>query len=252
MRAAAIAILTLACAAGQDVPQWVRDAASVPAPVYPPKVASLVLLQEEQVTVDADGRLVMRERGAVRILQQGNHGTMAFRSYNVKSGRIREFQGWLLPPSGRPTVYPKSAVMDVALSTEYTYGEERARMLEPRGDLVPGCVFAWEIVEEEKTVFTQFHYSFQGAMPVLVSRFVLALPPSWEVRGTILNHDPVEPRVSGGTYTWELRDLPWIEPEEHSPQYHALAPRLGVNYYPAGVASFEGLGCNLGLAVRLF
>jgi hypothetical protein len=239
MRAISIAILTVATAACQDVPQWVRDAASLPAPVYPPKVATMVLLQEEQVTVDADGRRVMRERGAVRVLQQGNHGIMAYRSYNTKSGRIREFQGWLLPPSGRPTVYPKSAVIDVALSTEYTYDEERARALEPRGELVPGCVFAWEIVEEEKTVFTQYHYSFQDVMPVLVSRFVLSLPASWEVRGTILNHDALEPRVDGSTYTWELRDLPWIEPEEHSPQYHALAPRLGVNYYPAGDARPE-------------
>jgi hypothetical protein len=236
MKAFVIAVIAVTGVVGQDVPQWIRDAASLPAPSYPPKVASVVLLQEEQVNVDGDGRRVMRERGAVRILQQGNHGLAAYRRYNVKSGRIREFQGWLLPPLGKPTVYPKNAVIDVALSTEYTYDEERARVLEPRGDLTPGCVFAWEVVEEEKTVFTQYHYSFQETTPVLVSRFVLSLPPSWEVRGTIFNRDPLEPRVDGNTYTWELHDLPWIEPEEHSPYYHALAPRLGINYYPASDA----------------
>ena len=239
MRTIAIAILAATCMAAEDVPQWVRDTANVQAPAYPPKVAAVVLLREEQVNVDSDGRRIMRERGAVRILQQGKHGQMAYRSYNTKSGRIREFQGWLLPPSGRPTTYPKNAVMDVALSTEYTYDEERARVLEPRADLVPGSVFAWEIVEEEKTVFTQYHYSFQETEPVLVSRFILSVPPSWEVRGTIFNHDPLEARVDANTYTWELRDLPWIEPEEHSPYYHALAPRLGINYYPASAARPE-------------
>jgi hypothetical protein len=50
----------------------------------------------------------------------------------------------------------------------------------------------------------------------------------------MLNHDRMEPRIDGSTYTWELRDLPWIEPEERSPGFHAVAPRLGVNYFPAG------------------
>src|SRR5260370_41145437 len=52
----------------------------------------------------------------------------------------------------------------------------------------------------------------------------------------MFNHDPLQPRVDGSTYTWELRDLPWIEPEEHRPYYHALAPRLGITYYPASDA----------------
>ena len=60
MRAVSIAFLAVTCGAGQDVPQWVRDAASGPAPAYPPKVAAVVLLQEEQVNVDAEGRRVMR------------------------------------------------------------------------------------------------------------------------------------------------------------------------------------------------
>lgn len=239
MRTVAAALLAAACLAAQDVPQWVRDAAALSAPAYPSKVMVLVLLQEEQVTVEADGRRVMRERGAVRVLQRGKTGLAAFRTYNVKSGKIREFQGWLLPPAGRTVVYPKNAAMDVALSTEYTYDEERARVLEPGGDPPPGSIFAWEIVEEEKTVFTQYHYGFQETSPVLISRFILAVPPSWEVKGTILNHDPIQPQVTGNTYTWELRNLPWIEPEEYRPGYHALAPRLGVNYYPSGEAKPE-------------
>ena len=38
--------------------------------------------------------------------------------------------------------------------------------------------------------------------------------------------------MEGGTYSWELRDLPWIEREEHSPGLESIAPWIGVTYFP--------------------
>ena len=49
-----------------DVPDWVRQAAAQTVPQYPAKVFAVSLLQEESVTVDPDGRRVMRERGVVK------------------------------------------------------------------------------------------------------------------------------------------------------------------------------------------
>ena len=238
MKAAAVLLFCIAgLSAAEEVPQWVRDAAAAQVPSYPAKVATVVLFQEEQLTVDSDGRRVMRERGAVRVLKQAKRRLAAYRTYNTKAGRIREFQAWLLRPGERPFTFPKNAVTDVALSADYD--EARARIVEPGGDLPPETVFAWDIVEEEKTVFTQYHYMFQESSPVLVSRFILTVPPSWEVSGVMMNHAPLNPQVSGNTYTWELRDLPWIEPEEWSPSYTSLVPRLGINYYPASDARPE-------------
>jgi len=217
--------------AAEDVPDWVRQAAASAIPTYSPKVTSVVLLQEESVTVDPDGRRVMHERGAMKILQPSDETVEAFRTYNTKNGRIRDFQGWLIPPGGKPIPYAKNRVLDVALSRDYVYDEARAKVLEC-GTAAPGSVFAWDVTEEEKTVFTQDAYSFQGRSPVLVSRFTLSMPAGWEAKGTVFNHAPVEPQVSGSTYTWELRDLPWIEREDHSPTLAALAPRLAVSYFP--------------------
>jgi len=58
------------------------------------------------------------------------------------------------------------------------------------------------------------------------------VPAGWEVRGTVFNHAPLEPSIAGNTYTWELRDLPWIEHEHYSPDLHAVAPWLGVTFTP--------------------
>ena len=217
--------------AAEDAPSWAREAASQTVPDYPSKVNSVVLLQEEMVTVDADGRRVMRERGAIKILQPGGESVQSYRTYNVKNGRIRDFQGWLIPPGGKAIPYAKNRILDVALSRDYVYDEARAKVLEC-GAAAPGSVFAWEVTEEEKTVFTQDRYSFQGRDPVLISRFILTLPPAWEARGIVFNHEKLDPQVSNGGYTWELRNLPWIEREDYSPSISTLAPHLAVSYFP--------------------
>ena len=233
MKVAIIALLASAvCVAGDDVPGWVRDAAALPVKPYSPKVAAVTLLKEEQVSADPDGRLTMREREVTRTLQRGRNALPAGRSYNRKSGRILDFEAWLIAPSGRTTSIPKSAFADISLSSRYEYSDDRVRLVDP-GSLEPGSIFAWEATEEEKTDFTQYQYRFQDVLPVLVSRFILSLPPGWEVKGTPINREKIEPQVAGNTYTWELRDLPWIEPEDYSPDGSSLVPRLGINYFPA-------------------
>ncbi len=218
----------------KDAPQWVIDAARQPARSdYPARVSTVVLLQEEQLTVDAAGKRVMRERGVLRILGTGREKVSAYRSYNTRTGRIRDFRGWMLYPSGKEIELPKSRILDVALSETYTYDEGRAKVIECDADARAGSVFAYEVTEEEDTIFTTYQYSFQEAMPVLVSRFILSLPPDWEARGTTFNHAEVKPSIEGHSYTWELRDLSWIEDEEYSPDHHALAPRLGITYFPS-------------------
>ena len=233
MRAILMALfLATALTAGDDVPGWVREAAARQAPAYPSKVTTVTLLEDVTLTIGPDGRQTTHEIGAVKVLQRGRKNMGAYCFYNPKTGKVREFKAWLLPVSGNPVAFGKNAVLDQDLSTKYEYDEERVKAIQPGGDLAPGSVFAWEILDEEKTVFTGDEHSFQDADPVLVSRYTLSLPAGWVASGIVFNHEPAQPQVSGTTYTWELRNLPWIEPEEHSPGYRSLAPRLGVNYYP--------------------
>jgi hypothetical protein len=92
-------------------------------------------------------------------------------------------------------------------------------------------------VNEEQTPFPGDQHSFQWEDPVLLSRYTLSLPPGWVANATLFNHDPLPPRISGTDYTWELRNLPWIESETHSPAIHSMAPRLAVNFYPENPAT---------------
>lgn len=239
MKPLALLLLAAVCFAADEVPSWVREAAARTAPQYPAKTPYVILFGEEQLTVEPDGRQITHERAAVRILQE--RGTMphAVQHYNTRSDRVRSFQGWVLPPVGRPKLLGKNAVVDVAAVARYTtYDESRMQSIDP-GNLASGTVFAWETIVEERTVFTQDTYPFQGTAPVLVSRYVLTLPPGWEVSAVTLNHPPIQPQISGSTYTWELRDLPWVEEEENSPDWDSLSPRLGLSFFPGPGAPRE-------------
>lgn len=233
MKLAWVLLAAVSLHAAEEMPDWARQAGAQPVPSYPAKVYAAVLLHEENTAVDADGRRVMRERGVLKILQKSSDSITAYRSYNTKAGRIRDFRAWLQAPGGPVRTFSKDNVADIALSPEFTYDEGRAKLINPGSGLAPGSVFAYEVTEEIKTVFVQCGYDFQDNMPVLVSRFVLSVPAGWQVRGTLFNHAPMDPAVEGSTYTWELRDLPWIEDERYSPDMHALVPRLGVTFTPA-------------------
>ncbi|MGE5646579.1 MAG: DUF3857 domain-containing protein [Acidobacteriota bacterium] len=236
MKAWAGLLAAAALCFAEDAPEWARQAAAMKTPEYPARVGEVVLLNSETLTVSPDGRRTMRERKAVRIARRGG-SVSAVRIYNERSGRIAEFRAWLLPPAGKAIAFGKDHIIDAALDLGNLYDEARQKIIQCPEGAEPGSVFAWEVVEEEKSVFTQGRWLFQLDEPVLVSRFVLSLPPGWEARGTVFNRDGVAPSVSGSQYTWELRDLPWIEPEEYSPEVTALVPWLGYSFFPSGEGS---------------
>ncbi|HEX3880863.1 MAG TPA: DUF3857 domain-containing protein, partial [Bryobacteraceae bacterium] len=225
--------LSLPLAAGKDLPSWIQEAAHRPMPSYSSKVTQEVLFSEERLAVAPDGKRSMTERQAIRILQTSKHSLFAARTYNTKTGRIRDFRAWMLPTSGSVVEYDKKRIVDVALDQQGSYDEARAKVIECDPNSSPGTIFAYEVTEDEDTIFTTYHYAFQDADPTAVSRFVLTLPAAWEENGILFNHAPVAPQTSGNTYTWELRDLPWIEAQDYGPGMHDLAPRLGVTYFPA-------------------
>lgn len=226
-----LVMLVAGANAADETPAWVKEAAALTVPRYPAKVDVVVLLSEEQLSIENDGKRVMRERGVLKcVAQSGRCGAAAYRTYNAKSGKIRDFRGWLLPQSGKEIRFAKERIVDASVGDDSV--EVRSKALDPGDEFRPGSVFAYEAIEEEKSVFTQTVYSFQGRPPVLISRFIASLPPGWEVNGRVFNRDGVAPQSAGNTHTWELRNLPWIEPEESSPHFRAIAPWLALTFYP--------------------
>ncbi len=236
MRATVLVGLALAAGtllAGDDVPQWLRDAASAPQKTYDRRVPAVVLLQEVQVTVEANGKTDTVKRGAIRVLNRdGREYARVSMVYITSTDKVRDFRGWILPVSGQPIKYKKDRLIDAALAPNDVYNEERVKVFVAGNDAQDGSVFGYEIEGESKSVFTQFDYHFQRGLPAVVSRYSLTLPSGWEARSITYGHAAVTPQAAGSTYTWELRDLPFIEDEPHAPDLDGVLPRLAISYLP--------------------
>jgi hypothetical protein len=249
MKTALLAILAVSAPlvrAADDTPPWLRRVAALQVGKYPPKVGAVVLLDEEEVRVEEGGRVTTTSRYAARILNRDGRGSAIGRTtYTTGTSKVREFRAWLVRPSGETKKYGKDKIIDIALSQDFIlYDESRARLIDAASDAEPGAVFGYESVVEEKSVVTQFEFAFQGRLPVLESRFTLSLPTGWKAQSATFNLEKLKPQIAGtneSSYVWELRDLPFLEPEPASPHVNALAPRLAVSFVPAeGARSGEG------------
>ncbi len=206
----------------------------MPIPPHDPKIPTVVLLDEENLSLDASGRVQGVARYAVRILRYEGRGyARASWNYRTDGGGIRQLDAWMIRPQGDVSEYGKREALDVAAALNDVYNEERVRVLDASGDADVGSVFGFEVSFEERTFSGQFEWSFQGELPTVRSRFTLALPPNWSAKGLTFNHAPVAPSVTGSTYTWELTNLPWIEDEPERPPVSSLAPRLAIDAAPS-------------------
>src|SRR5205085_2631810 len=228
-----------AAAASDDVPAWLKQAAAASAPAYDKKVPAVVLYNECSVIVSEDGRVTTTTNYAVRVLtHEGRDAAFARALYYTGSGKVRDFKAWLLRSTGDVKKYGKDETLDLALNADDVYDEARLRAISARDDVdAAGAVFGYQAVTEENTVFTQDDWNFQTRLPSLLSRYSLTLPTGWRASGVVFNHDRVEPTVSGTTYTWELKDLPFIEDEPNGPTMSSIVPRLAISFSPAGGAS---------------
>ncbi len=227
--------------AGSDSPpSWVQESSTRIPPPYSAKVSSAALLNEQHMTVDAGGKVVTHYRRAIKILtRDGRDDAVAAVHYLTRDGKVKEMHAWLLTPGGFVKSYKKEDVVDLGSFGDDMYDEYRLKLIRANLPEV-GSVFAYEADVEEKSVFTQELFAFQQRLPSLESRFVLTLPAGWTAKGVLFNHDPIQPLVEGSTYTWEVKNLPFIETEEEGPETDSLAPRLAVTFFPPGDASGSG------------
>jgi hypothetical protein len=231
-----LVLSVLAPAVGGEVPVWLKQAASTSpsAPtVFDKKVNAVVLHDEARKTVDEDGRIITVTYRAIRVLTREGRGEAVARTvYNTDSEKVKEMRAWLIRPGGEVKSYGKKEAVDIALAENDVYNEARGRVISASDDADAGCVFGYEVTTEERSVFSQFVWYFQSDLPVLLSRVTVAVPNGWRAEGVTFNNAKIEPEVSGTAYTWELRNLPFIETEPARPELTNIAPRIAISLYP--------------------
>lgn len=227
------AFLFNSIAVADEPPAWLKEAAATNVPAYSKEVHAVVLRHESRKTVGEDGRILTTTWWAVKILSRdGRNYAAAGEDYNTGSSKIKEIRAWLIRPSGEVKSYGKKETVDLALVDNDVYNETRRKVIFASDDADAGCVFGYEIITEEREIFSQIIWFFQSKNPVAMSRLTVTLPPGWSADAITFNRDKVEPAVSGNSYTWELRNLPPVESEPASPMLSKLVARIAVNIFP--------------------
>jgi len=233
----------LMAAPTKEIPSWVLEVSSRSIPAYAGKVPATILLSEQHVVVDPSGLITTHTRMALKILTHEGQRQAVAKEFYFNGRRVKQLHAWLVAPNGFVKTYEKNDVSDIGAFGEMElYNDIRVRAIKPENPEI-GAVFAYESEVEENSLFAQDQYEFQTNLPAVQSRYILTLPAGWAASGVVFNHDPIPPVVDGSTYTWELKELPFREHEEHSPSMEGLVPRLAVDFHPPGNVQFGTSTC---------
>jgi len=220
-------------AAADDLPVWLKDLPQIQLPPQPKKAHAVVLWDESTVTIDDEGKVTTSITWAVRVLSREGRGhAQASVFYATDTRKVKDLKAWLIRPSGEIKRYGKDETIDIAAVDNDVYNEVRSRIISGRDDAEPGATFGYQALLEDQGAFSQFPWFFQGAVPTRISQFNLRLPSDWKVKSVVFNHPNIEPKLAGNYYSWELRDLPFIEEEPSRPSLFSLVPRLAVSVFP--------------------
>ncbi|HSS19850.1 MAG TPA: DUF3857 domain-containing protein [Pyrinomonadaceae bacterium] len=217
-----------------EAPAWLQQAAALKVPTYEKDVPAVVLRDEQEITVNSDGKLTTTTTFAIRILtREGRVFADAMEVYLTGSGKINDMHAWLIRPNGFVKKYGKDQTADRISDPNDIYDELRVKEIDASNDADIGVVFGYQALSEERPLFNQDVWRFQDRLPTLQSRYSLTLPSGWRATSMTFNHEKVDPNVNGTNYVWELRDLSPIKPEPASPTMSSLVPRVAINYFLA-------------------
>lgn len=201
----------------------------------------IVLRDESEHVMRADGTRVERARFAGRMLKKGvqQYWARVSRRYEEGRDRVRVLRADVHLPDGRVVTLDPAKVQHARpQGDDLFFDEYRVMTYElPQAEL--GAIVDWELEVETYNPFRKDFFfpswGFQNYSPTHVSRFSVTLPAGQSLHYNARNFDgpwaeaarPKVESVPGGTrWSWELRDVPAIVPEPRMSQYLDHAPSV--------------------------
>lgn len=216
---------------GDTAPVWLKGAAGINGGEAVREAESAVLFDEGYWEIANDGTMRIRLRYAVKILKKEGRGEAEVdHYYNRDYTVINDFKVWLIQPGGAVIEYGKKQILDQAILGNDLYSESRRQSMSLATEVKPGSIFAYEIVKEQRALFSQIDWWFQSTSPVVQSRLMVSVPEKWRVEGRFFNRPAGPVVVNGSTHVWEVRDLAGLKYEEGMPG--DIRARMVVNLFP--------------------
>jgi transglutaminase-like putative cysteine protease len=219
--------------AADSAPDWLRAAAADTLPVYPKETVAVVLLDEQQMVVSADGQMETRIRRAYKILRPEAEKEYGYAGVSFDSQtKISYFRAWTITADGQVLeVKDKDATIKNLISYE-VFSDARVEYVR-FPEAKPGSVVGYEILQKRRPQVFDDIWGFQERAPVRRSRYILQLPPGWEFTTFWANHPEQQPQSTGpDQYVWEVTDSPAIEVEPEMPSWPAVVGHMLVKFFP--------------------
>jgi hypothetical protein len=210
-------------------PDWLRAAAQQKTKSYADDVNAVVLLREDETTVNDKGEIVEHGRRAYRILRPEGRDYGIFRISYSNDTKVTFLKGWSISAKGQEYEVKDKDSLEHNLSTFEVYSDFKEKILPVSGADV-GSVVGFEFERKHRPFILDDDWNFQSSIPVERARYTVRIPSNWELETHWVNFPERQPAQQGGTYTWELADIPAIQSEYNQPPYEALAGRMTVSF----------------------
>ena len=229
----ALAVFGGGLSARGGTPDWLKAAAHAQLPGSPEDTAAFIVLDERITSVTSDGDVKTVYRRAYKILTSGGRDVGKVTVYFDQDTQLTYLKGWSISATGAEYELKEKDAVESSVSPDSMYQGIRYKTLNLSAET--GGVVGWEYQQHDRPMIQQDMWSFQHAIPVLRTHFVLELPNNWNYTAVWRNHEPVEPRAVGSNrWSWELQNVPALVEEEDMPAWLAVAGWLGVTYRPPG------------------
>ncbi len=220
------------------VPDWVRSAAAMRFPAYPPETDAVVLLDDITYSVATDGHAIERRRRVVRILRpQGRNEGLVYVPFD-RDTKIANLHVWSVGPDGHEYALKDNEIIERGFGEGQLFVDDKAKIASPPGR-DPGGTIAYEYEQHAYPYLTEKTWFFQENIPHLSESFTLELPPGYTY-GTVWAHHREERSVDleNGRSRWQMNEVSGIDLDQvpMSPSALALSGRMSVHYSGPGIA----------------
>jgi hypothetical protein len=212
-------------------PQWFRDAAQAKLPAYEPSTEAVVLLDEQITSVSESGEVKTTYRVVKKILTaHGRDEAVVGIGFDGET-KISNWHAWSQPAQGNEYELKEKDAYETSRFGDELYSDLRIKFLRLPGDI--GSVIGYEYEQKGRPRVLMDSWTYQSTLPVLVSRYTLILPASWEMETYWVNRPKAEPQRNGNSFTWEERNIAAVKEEDAMPAWHAVVPRMNVAFFPS-------------------
>jgi hypothetical protein len=226
-------------AAKDTAPEWLQQLAQQPVPAHDSDAVAVILLDDTEATVRADGQIQTLHRRAFRILRPEARREFGGISVDFDSEtKISYIKAWTIDSEGHDIAVSEKDAVEHGYLDELIYVDDRVKSLQfPEAN--PGSVIGYEYVQQQRPYVFEDEWNFQDTVPIKESRFDLHLPPGWDYTAKWFNHPEVAPETIGNDereYVWQVGEQPAIREEPDMPPWQTVAGWVGIKYFPRDAA----------------